>query len=455
MNTLSGLLDLIFDPSAVQLQEYDRAFNPLRVLGVERYEIRHVNTLAWLLDPSESHGLGDSFFRLFMRAVCDEPERVTTLARIAASRDGALHVRREVTTEELRNLATSEADAALRGELESEQPAAEAVPRSGFLDLLVQGEGWLLGLEAKIASSVHSRQLERYRLAIEKGAPREERLLVYLNCDESDAPDDPEWVHVTWQKAVIGPLRKLLEAPSRSGSNAPELHFLRGYLEVLEAQCRMPDSKREALLSDLVQKHDALLGRIIGRAASNLSEQERELVRLNSRLIDELSRRYQSPGSKRYPALQDMIRTFQGLPLTLSASSHSTIRFLPSSWLRDHPWIQEPGRPYPRVICELFNRSDLGVQFKLMVCDLGDKFVNDVHYAKRRALLDRIQQDPGNNRGNFPNAFRGRDALPREPYDQYFGVMLTKWFSGDDIDSVRRNMEQHFLPSVRALTALM
>lgn len=41
-------------------------FNILRVLRIEQAEIRHSNVLGWLLDPRESHGLGDTFVRRFI-----------------------------------------------------------------------------------------------------------------------------------------------------------------------------------------------------------------------------------------------------------------------------------------------------------------------------------------------------------------------------------------------------
>ncbi|PKM65837.1 MAG: hypothetical protein CVU95_13625 [Firmicutes bacterium HGW-Firmicutes-2] len=44
-------------------------FNPLKVLKVDEYEIRHSNMLAWLLDPSENHGLGEEFFKKFLGEV--------------------------------------------------------------------------------------------------------------------------------------------------------------------------------------------------------------------------------------------------------------------------------------------------------------------------------------------------------------------------------------------------
>lgn len=45
------------------LESRIEVFNPFKVLGVERYEIRHSNVLAWLLNPNENHGLNDYFLK--------------------------------------------------------------------------------------------------------------------------------------------------------------------------------------------------------------------------------------------------------------------------------------------------------------------------------------------------------------------------------------------------------
>ena len=44
------------------LNNHFNRFNPFKVLQVDKYEIRHSNVLAWLLDPKKgNHSLG-SFF---------------------------------------------------------------------------------------------------------------------------------------------------------------------------------------------------------------------------------------------------------------------------------------------------------------------------------------------------------------------------------------------------------
>lgn len=52
-----------------QLSKWINPFNIFDVLKLSRVEIRHSNTLAWLLDPDENHGLNDAVLRGFVQYV--------------------------------------------------------------------------------------------------------------------------------------------------------------------------------------------------------------------------------------------------------------------------------------------------------------------------------------------------------------------------------------------------
>ena len=41
-------------------------FNPIKVMKMERMEIRHSAILGWLLTPNETHGLDDKFLKAFL-----------------------------------------------------------------------------------------------------------------------------------------------------------------------------------------------------------------------------------------------------------------------------------------------------------------------------------------------------------------------------------------------------
>ena len=50
-----------------KLDGYMNKFNVFDVLKISKMEIRHSNMLAWLLNPKETHGLGDTFLRKFLQ----------------------------------------------------------------------------------------------------------------------------------------------------------------------------------------------------------------------------------------------------------------------------------------------------------------------------------------------------------------------------------------------------
>jgi hypothetical protein len=59
--SIEALAQLDLSKDFARLHQKFNQFNPLKVLRVDQFEIRHSNVLAWLLDPTENHHLG-SFF---------------------------------------------------------------------------------------------------------------------------------------------------------------------------------------------------------------------------------------------------------------------------------------------------------------------------------------------------------------------------------------------------------
>jgi len=61
-------------PELAELESLLGGFNIFQVLGFEYGEIRHSNVLAWLLNPSESHGLDDLFLQNWLKRVLHEAQ---------------------------------------------------------------------------------------------------------------------------------------------------------------------------------------------------------------------------------------------------------------------------------------------------------------------------------------------------------------------------------------------
>ena len=155
---LTGLNKLEVDERLKRLEELSETqrseFDALDFVGVMRSgsgrniwgsEEFHSNVLAWLLDPGESHGLGDCFLRSFL----------TRASVPSADWSGTVVYR------EWENVVDG---------------------RPGFLDILVlnEAEKVLCAIENKVFSSEHSEQLTRYRMALERSYPAFIRNHVFL-----------------------------------------------------------------------------------------------------------------------------------------------------------------------------------------------------------------------------------------------------------------------------------
>ena len=70
-----ALKDFLLDIDCLkQLDDWTDDFNLFDLLRITNIEIRHSNILAWIFDPNENHGLGDSFIKYFITKVvskCD------------------------------------------------------------------------------------------------------------------------------------------------------------------------------------------------------------------------------------------------------------------------------------------------------------------------------------------------------------------------------------------------
>ena len=66
MVQLHDIIQLTMSSSFSKLDAHFRSFNPLRVLRVDQYEIRHSNVISWLLDPAENHQLDSKVLERFV-----------------------------------------------------------------------------------------------------------------------------------------------------------------------------------------------------------------------------------------------------------------------------------------------------------------------------------------------------------------------------------------------------
>jgi hypothetical protein len=171
MNLISDLVRVVQDDEAQQLTVLLNRFNPFTVLRIGHYELRHTNTLAWLLDPAGNHGLGEAFLRAFVQRLDAQQGDTSLASRFETAADRAVTVRREVPLSKLR-AAAPEAERLGMEDMQDTQEVPTAPVRrgrasgDGAIDILLEGDGWVLAIEAKVRSSEGREQLQNYRKAL-------------------------------------------------------------------------------------------------------------------------------------------------------------------------------------------------------------------------------------------------------------------------------------------------
>lgn len=214
------------------IEAYLSRFNPIRVMRMERMEIRHSAILAWLLDPAESHGLDDKFLKAFLGE-------------------------------------------ALRGQSGLGAPTALDIARADLRDTVIRREwqhidifihsarnGWGFVVENKYDSSQHEGQLSKYldRVHVGLGVEADDLTVrgVFLTLHEEE-PADPRYAPINYTTVcqLLGRFVRnegqMLAAEVRT--------FLGHYVEILEEEAGLSDqrSEMEKLAKQLYREHKKVL----------------------------------------------------------------------------------------------------------------------------------------------------------------------------------------------------
>ena len=157
-----------------------REFDAFAFLGLSASEEIHSNVLAWLLDPSENHSLGDLFLKGFLMEA-----GALSCQEISSTDWSATTVHRE-----WRHLVDDQA---------------------GYLDILVVNNEvpFVCGIENKIFSGEHGNQLAHYRRALEQRYQRFRRSYLFLS--PQGVPPQQEDDRRVWTPMEYGRVLSLVE----------------------------------------------------------------------------------------------------------------------------------------------------------------------------------------------------------------------------------------------------
>jgi hypothetical protein len=191
----------------LELERRVGRFNLFDALGIVRDELKHSNFLAWLLNPSASHGQGD----LFLKGV------VLDLLRKARQQGLPLPVSPvEVDGERLDD-----------AEVLRERPCR--------LDLCIvsKAPSFVVAIENKVDASEHGKQLAKYIEGVCTAYPEQRALFVFLT-RRGDDPTDLRWLPYTYAELYQVLTRVQRTAKGSLGGDVGA--FLDHYLSLIRSQ---------------------------------------------------------------------------------------------------------------------------------------------------------------------------------------------------------------------------
>ena len=226
------LLDI---DSLAPLSEWTSKFNLFDVLKISRTEIRHSNVLAWLLNPNENHGLGDSVLRGFIQHV------VTSFSDSNDVFDTLLMDCHDFTIQR----------------------------EWHHIDVLATSisEQFVFCIENKIDSGEHSNQLNRYRHQIEESFPGFQKMFVFLSPEGLEASDPDNWCAMSYQDVL-----EIVESAKNRVKLLPDAQLLiDNYLETIRRDI-VGDEKLARICAEIYAKHQKALDLIFENRPDRASQ---------------------------------------------------------------------------------------------------------------------------------------------------------------------------------------
>ncbi len=345
-----------------RLEELTSQFNIFEALGVVRQEIRHSNFLAWLLNPAQSHGLGDSFLRGFL---------LKTSVKVS---EGGSNTISPIDVDVWDLSATD-----VRREWKNID-----------ITLLDKSNKFVCVIENKIYSAEHSGQLCRYRELVQKEFPEYTGHYVLLNVS-GEKPSDGAYVGVTYDE-VCDVIERLLKMRASTMGNDVAT-ALTHYVTMVRRRV-MPDEEIQELCTRIYRKHQLALD-LIYEHRPDMQAEIRD-------------------------ALLEMIKA-DPTEFTLDVSNKTWIRFRPVSWGR--PELQR-GQGWTKtgmiVLFEFFNSTprnanSLGLRLTL---GPGDQNVRRQIYEAATNTGSPFIQDPRGLSTKWVKLF-WKEILPTAEWEEY------------------------------------
>jgi hypothetical protein len=252
---------VVDNPDLERLEALLDHFNIFEAIGAVQQELRHSDVLAFLLNPSQNHGLGDIFVkRLLQKSFIDNPDLQVTPIDLDLWELSELEVRREWQNVDI---------------------------------LLIDSEHRMVVIiENKIRSGEHSNQLERYRREVSRHYPGWHLLSLFLT-PEGDPPSNEEYITISYN--LICELVETLVESRKSTLGPDVLTLLTHYTQMLRRHI-VSESEIAILCRRIYRKHQRAID-LIYEYRPDLQEEIKELL---EDVISNESRVILDHGSKTY-----------------------------------------------------------------------------------------------------------------------------------------------------------
>ena len=277
-----------------QLETILYRFNLFESLGLVRQEIRHSAFLRWLLDPTETHGLGDYWLRQFLKKVIKNGEEILGITFSLFDLDSWDLTQAEVRRE-WRNI-----------------------------DILILDEKnqFVCAIENKVDSGESGDQLKRYRQLVELEFVQYKKAYVFLT-KFGDSPSEASYIAFTYKDLVFVIENALGRRESQI--NYEIKLFVQHYLDMVRRRI-VEDSELQELCRKLYKNHRRALDLIFEHRHDRIAEVGRVIQNYISSRSDDIF------------SIND---------------STTYIKFLPECM--NVPQIQDAGIPI--LACQLVNKN--------------------------------------------------------------------------------------------------
>jgi hypothetical protein len=236
---IDQLSSLIKSPALERLDLTLCKPNLFEILRISHNEIRHSNFLAWMLDPQQSHNLGDTFLKWFLKDVFSD-QRVTWINEFKVD---SLDTNDLVIHREYKNI-----------------------------DLLLETSQFVVIIENKLWSKEHSNQLNRYKTTVEKEFQAKHHAFVFLTpYAEAPEQDSDKDIYVTFDyESIVRILDIILETYGHSISEKVRT-YINDYIAVVRRYV-MQDDEAISIAQEIYKNHKGALDFIFESKPDRLLE---------------------------------------------------------------------------------------------------------------------------------------------------------------------------------------